>query len=106
MDCFASLAMTGPLGPLSHPRTIREYHQTSPLLHQGVARGGEFQKIPRVAAGVGMGALGGALVGLVDFGSGQAAAERQPEDLPVALPGCERFRIDLALAKLLGAGRR
>src|SRR5258708_4207482 len=63
MDCFVAslLAMT-----------------VSPLLHQRVARGGELLKFLRVAAGVGMGAL----VGLVDFRAGQAAAERQAEHLP------------------------
>src|SRR5258708_21413137 len=105
MDCFASLAMTGPLGPLSHPRTIREYHQPSPLLHQRIARGGELLKFLRVAAGVRMRALGSALVGLVDFRPGQAAAERQAEHLPVTLRGRERLRIGLSLAELPGAKR-
>src|SRR5260370_32532323 len=77
----------------------------SPLLHQRVARGGEFLKIPRVAAGVGMGALGGAFVGLVDFRAGQAAAERQAEHLAVALRGRQRLRVAAALAELLGAKR-
>src|SRR6476659_10559531 len=77
----------------------------SPLLHQRVVRGGEFLKIPRVAAGVGMGALGGTLVGLADLRAGQAAAGRQAEHLPVALRGRERLAIAAALAKLLGAER-
>src|SRR6476646_2037545 len=80
-------------------------HLTSPLLHQRIARRGELQEIPRVAAGVRMHALGEALVGLVDFRTGQAAAERQAEHLPVTLRRRERLRIDLPLAELLGAER-
>src|SRR6266478_2418163 len=79
--------------------------QTSSLLHQRIARGGELLKFLRVAAGVRMRALGSALVGLVDFRPGQAAAERQAEHLPVTLRGRERLRIGLALAELLGAKR-
>src|SRR5260370_20618737 len=77
----------------------------SPLLHQRVARGGEFLKFARVAAGVRMGALGSALVGLVDLRAGQAAAERQAVHVTVALRGRERLRIAAALAELLGAYR-
>jgi hypothetical protein len=39
----------------------------------------------------------------VDFRTGQAAAERQAEHLPVALPGRERLRTGAALAELRGA---
>ncbi len=55
----------------------------SPLLHQRIARGGELQKFPRAAAAVRMRALGDALVGPVDFDTGQTAAERQSQQLPI-----------------------
>src|SRR5207247_8013591 len=103
MDCFASLAMTVSVASLL---AMTVFDPTllamtiSSLLHQCIARGGELLEFPRVAAGVRMHALGDALVGLVDFGSGQAAAERQAEHLPVTLRGRERLRIGLALAEL------
>src|SRR5437667_1785497 len=100
MDCFVACA---PRNDGSQPTPFAM--TASPLLHQRIARGGELQKVARVAAGVGMGGLGRALVGLVDLGPGQAAAERQAEHLPVALAGRKRLRIDAALAEPLGAKR-
>src|SRR6266404_5089753 len=130
MDCFVAslLAMTGPQADavrndgLNAPRHLPKCPkkrsgvwvpafagttiiQTSSLLHQRIARGGELLKFLRVAAGVRMGALGSALVGLVDLRPGQAAAERQAEHLPVTLRGCERLRVGLALAELPGVKR-
>ncbi|MEA2795629.1 MAG: hypothetical protein QOI87_3009, partial [Bradyrhizobium sp.] len=55
----------------------------SPRFHQRIARRGQFEKFPRAAAGVRVGAFGDTLVGPVDFEAGQATAERQSQHLPV-----------------------
>src|SRR5580692_4708981 len=74
----------------------------SPFPYQRVARGGEFVELLRVAAGVGMRGLGGAFVGLLDFGAEQAAAERQAEQLPMTFFGRKRPHAGTALAETRG----
>jgi hypothetical protein len=76
-----SLTMTTYYGAAQCAQT----RNPSPLLHQRIARRGELQKFPRAAAAVRVRALGDALVGPVDFDTGQPAAERQSQQLPVTL---------------------
>src|ERR1700732_4774386 len=73
--------------------------QTSPLLHQRIARCGEFVEILRVAAAIRVHRFGGASVGLVDFRRGKTAAEGQSEHLPITFFRRERLIPALAEAR-------
>src|ERR1700737_3179857 len=75
---------------------------TSPLLHQRIPRRGELQKFPRAAAGVRVRALGDTFIGPVDFETGQAAAERQSQQLPITFLRRRQLRKRLALAESRG----
>ncbi len=66
---------------------------------QRVARGRQRLEFIGAAAGVGVGGLGGALPGLVDFRRRQRAVDRQAEHLPVAFLGRELSGLALALAE-------
>ena len=70
-----------------------------PLLHQRVARRGQFEEGLRVAAGVGMRSLCCALERLVDFRCIEVAVERQAKQLPAMLFHRQRLRRGVALAE-------
>src|SRR5260370_41817311 len=77
----------------------------SPLLHQRILRRRQRQEFLRVAAAVRMGGLGGALVGAVDFRRREAAAERQCQQLAMALLRRKRVRRDVAESETSGIER-
>ncbi|GCC48657.1 hypothetical protein chiPu_0032958, partial [Chiloscyllium punctatum] len=69
------------------------------MLDQSVARGGKLEERGAIATAVGMHRLGGALERLLDFGHREMAAERQAEQLPVALLLRQRLRRQAAPAE-------
>ena len=66
---------------------------------QGLARRRQRLEGLRAAAGVGMRGFGGALPGAVDFRRGQAAVERQAQQLPMLLFRRQRLQRDIAPAE-------
>src|ERR1700722_471692 len=85
---------------------VPAFAASSPLLQQRLLRRGQSEELLGVAAGVGVRGLGGALVGAVDFGAREAAAERQSQQLPVTVLDREHLGRCAAPAESVGVERQ